>query len=178
MTVMAERRSGGWWRPGHGGLMLTTWWVAVAAVVMAAPEVALAQTTLPPPCDSKIYCYGELLKTVQMAELHNDSKYFVDMPLKNSPNDTLRVFQDLMNKTHNNPTKEDVSNFVAENFEEPGSEFVPWVPDDWEAELWISLCGIKWNGRVDVYNVAVCPRVYNVAVCPRVYNGGRVSQSV
>ncbi|KAK3875604.1 hypothetical protein Pcinc_019530 [Petrolisthes cinctipes] len=122
---MAERRNGGWWRPGHGGLMLTTWWVAVVAatVVMATPQMALAQiqNSLPPPCDSEIYCHGELLKTVQMAELHNDSKYFVDMPLKNSPNDTLRAFQELMDRTQNNPSKEDVSNFVPRTLRNRGA---------------------------------------------------------
>lgn len=30
-------------------------------------------------CDSPIYCSGDLLKTVQLAEIYSDSKTFVDM---------------------------------------------------------------------------------------------------
>ncbi|KAK7070448.1 hypothetical protein SK128_002297, partial [Halocaridina rubra] len=67
----------------------------------AAPE-----RNLPPPCESQIYCYGDLLKTVQMAHLYNDSKYFVDMPLQRSPNETLIAFQDLLDETGGKPSKE------------------------------------------------------------------------
>lgn len=31
------------------------------------------------PCDSPVFCYGEILHTVQMAKLFDDSKTFVDM---------------------------------------------------------------------------------------------------
>ena len=48
------------------------------------------------PCDSPIYCIGgagTLLHTVQMSNLYNDSKTFVDKPLKNEPNHTIRNFE-------------------------------------------------------------------------------------
>lgn len=51
------------------------------------------------PCDSPIYCIGgvgTLLHTVQMSKLYNDSKTFVDKPLKNEPNHTLRNFEVFM----------------------------------------------------------------------------------
>ena len=52
-----------------------------------------------PPCDSKIYCIGgpgSLLHTVQMARIYNDSKTFVDKPLKHGPNQTLDNFKFFM----------------------------------------------------------------------------------
>lgn len=101
-------------------------------MVLALLAGAASPQRLPPPCDSEIYCYGNLLHTVQMARLFNDSKHFVDMSLKASPNDTLRAFQDLMSETGNKPSKEQVSAFVDENFNAPGSEFVKWTPPDWK----------------------------------------------
>ena len=50
-------------------------------------------------CDSEIYCIGgdgTILHTVQMARLYNDSKEFVDKPLKAEPNHTLRKFDTFM----------------------------------------------------------------------------------
>ena len=52
-----------------------------------------------PPCDSQIYCVGgpgTLLHTVQMARIYNDSKTFVDKPLKHGPNQTLDNFKSFM----------------------------------------------------------------------------------
>ena len=49
-----------------------------------------------PACDSLIYCIGgsgTLLHTVQMSRLYNDSKTFVDKPLKHGPNQTLANFR-------------------------------------------------------------------------------------
>jgi alpha,alpha-trehalase len=34
---------------------------------------------------SQIYCDGPILQAVQDAKLFSDSKYFVDMPLKQDP---------------------------------------------------------------------------------------------
>ncbi|XP_064093188.1 trehalase-like [Macrobrachium nipponense] len=68
---------------------------------------------------------------VQMARVFNDSKHFVDMSLKRSPVETLDAFHDFIRNVGQNPTKEQVEEFVRNNFNEPGSEFEPWVPDDW-----------------------------------------------
>uniref|UniRef100_A0A8D8TAE1 Trehalase n=1 Tax=Cacopsylla melanoneura TaxID=428564 RepID=A0A8D8TAE1_9HEMI len=59
---------------------------------------------LPPPCDNDIYCYGPLLHAVQMASVFPDSKTFVDMKLRHSPDTTWRMFNELMNRTENRPT--------------------------------------------------------------------------
>ncbi|GBP36063.1 Trehalase [Eumeta japonica] len=79
-----------------------------------------------------IYCYGPLLNTVQMAGLYNDSKTFVDMKMKMSPNITMQHFLEMMNRTESRPTKADIQEFVNQNFDKEGSEFENWVPDDWK----------------------------------------------
>lgn len=87
---------------------------------------------LPPPCDSNIYCYGKLLHTIQMASLYHDSKTFVDMKMKFTQNETLRLFEDMMTRTHDNPSRLDLERFVNETFDPPGSEFETWDPSDWK----------------------------------------------
>lgn len=60
---------------------------------------------------SEIYCYGDLLNTVQMAKIYPDSKEFVDLKLIKSPNDTLADFR-VWQSTHPTPTPADVKLFV------------------------------------------------------------------
>ncbi|CAH0564209.1 unnamed protein product [Brassicogethes aeneus] len=81
-------------------------------------------------CDSQIYCHGTLLDTIQMASVFKDSKTFVDMSLKNSPEETLTVFNNLMKNTSNEPTHKQLTDFVEENFE-TGSELEEWTPSDY-----------------------------------------------
>lgn len=61
---------------------------------------------------SEIYCRGELLHTVQTAKIYNDSKTFVDMKLKQSPETTLNLFKQFMNDHNNNPNRDDIRQFV------------------------------------------------------------------
>lgn len=70
------------------------------------------QLGLTPQCDSKIYCQGELLCTVQMARIFSDSKTFVDMKLKTSEAETLANFKD-WKISHPDPTPDDVKQFVT-----------------------------------------------------------------
>lgn len=61
---------------------------------------------------SQIYCYGPLLHTVQMAKLFPDSKTFVDMKLKASPEKTMELFEAFMASTNNTPTNDQIRKFV------------------------------------------------------------------
>lgn len=88
------------------------------STVVAA--VVLAQD-LPPSCDSPIYCYGDLLRTVQLARLFNDSKTFVDFRILNSPNETLRNFDAFVRGSNSNPSRDEIRTFVNQNFA-PGDE--------------------------------------------------------
>lgn len=80
-------------------------------------------------CNSRVYCQGSLLDTVQRARIFSDSKTFVDMSQTNSEEVTLRNFDALLVKTNNNPTKAEVSQFVKENFKND-SELETWTPED------------------------------------------------
>ncbi|XP_044253279.1 trehalase-like [Tribolium madens] len=82
-----------------------------------------------PSCDSKVYCQGNLLHTVQMAKIFNDSKTFVDMKMVNDEKTTLANFDKFWSDTNQNPSKDQVRKFVNENFE-MYNEFDDWVPGD------------------------------------------------
>lgn len=84
---------------------------------------------------SEIYCHGKLLETVQMARIFNDSKYFVDMKMKMSPDEILEDFNAFMDKYHQNPSREDIASWVNTNFDPPGGEFEKWIPADHHKDL-------------------------------------------
>ncbi|XP_066158473.1 trehalase-like isoform X1 [Euwallacea fornicatus] len=89
---------------------------------------------LPPPCFSDIYCHGRLLDTIQMAKIYEDSKTFVDMKMKYSPNETMAKFDLFMlDYKEKKPTREEVKKFVEVTFEPVGQEFEDWDPEDWKA---------------------------------------------
>ncbi|KAF7655772.1 hypothetical protein LDENG_00051110 [Lucifuga dentata] len=90
------------------------------------------KTTLPPPCDSEIYCTGPILHQVQKAKLFDDDKHFVDMKLRETHDVVLSAFHNLTNKSPNMtvPTHE-LQEFLKTYFDAPGTEFEPWTPPDW-----------------------------------------------
>lgn len=61
---------------------------------------------------SEIYCEGDLLHTIQMAKVFNDSKTFVDMKLRQSPEQTVIQFKLFMEAHNDKPTKDDITNFI------------------------------------------------------------------
>lgn len=62
---------------------------------------------------SEIFCSGDVLHTIQMAKIFNDSKTFVDMKLKRPPNETVQQFREFMSQHGDNPSKDDVKQFVG-----------------------------------------------------------------
>ena len=78
-------------------------------------------------CDSKLYCYGDLLHKVQMSHIFNDSKTYVDMPTKLSENLVLENFE----KLNLNPSKTEIANFLKENFHSVGYDLIQTEPTDW-----------------------------------------------
>uniref|UniRef100_A0A915HM11 Trehalase n=1 Tax=Romanomermis culicivorax TaxID=13658 RepID=A0A915HM11_ROMCU len=79
---------------------------------------------------SQIYCEGPILKAVQEARLFNDSKYFVDMPLKFDPMATLKDFEKVVDKIKDD--RDLLSKFVDSHFSPPGTDLETCVPDDWK----------------------------------------------
>ncbi|TKR88036.1 hypothetical protein L596_012337 [Steinernema carpocapsae] len=79
-----------------------------------------------------IYCSGPILESVNYHALFNDSKHYVDMPTKNSPNDTIKAWYDTFGQTAPPDVPEDkLRNFIEEYFSDPGSELVNCTPVDW-----------------------------------------------
>ena len=79
-------------------LIFLSWFISVNTkeITYIQSHNKLSTLNKTPPCDSPIYCIGgpgTLLHTVQMSRLYNDSKTFVDKPLKHGPNQTLANFQ-------------------------------------------------------------------------------------
>lgn len=66
-----------------------------------------------------------------MKRIYHDSKTFVDMKMKQLPNKTWEIFQELMSRTASDPSTEQLKDFLNENFEPAGSEFEKWEPSDW-----------------------------------------------
>ena len=85
------------------------------------------------PCD--VFCRGPLLEAVQLADggkgLFNDSKQFVDMPLKSTPAAVLQAFHALPGSPK--PTAAALRAFVTQHFAPAGSDLVAWTPPDWVA---------------------------------------------
>jgi alpha,alpha-trehalase len=57
---------------------------ALKRAALVAASLSLAQAlyingSIIAPCDSPIYCYGDILKEVELARPFTDSKTFVDM---------------------------------------------------------------------------------------------------
>lgn len=67
--------------------------------------------------------------------LFNDSKTFVDLKLKRSPNETLKLFDDFMTKFNDKPTKDQLESWVKDNFDPEGSELEMWTPVDHKKNL-------------------------------------------
>ncbi|KAM4828133.1 trehalase [Thomomys bottae] len=91
-----------------------------------------AQGALPPPCESQIYCHGELLHQVQMAKLYPDDKQFVDMSLSTAPDQVLRSFRELAEAHNQSVPGPRLREFVQQHFQAVGKELESWAPEDWQ----------------------------------------------
>lgn len=110
--------------------ILVRWILCVFLLAEVLTEAVIGEE-LATPCDSDVYCYGDILHTVQFAHLHKDSKTFVDMPMRFDREYVWKHFNLMMNITNGKPSKNDVAKFVEENFDEAGSEFEKFHPTDW-----------------------------------------------
>lgn len=96
----------------------------------AVISVVVCTASLPPTCVYPVYCGSELLHHVQMARIFPDSKTFVDYHMRSDPNVTLAAFQELLSKTNNTPSKENLTQFVQQHFAND-NELDDWVPPDY-----------------------------------------------
>ncbi|XP_067031122.1 trehalase-like isoform X1 [Acropora muricata] len=99
--------------------------ITLLQFVLTRPALVASEK---PACSSEIFCRGDLLRTVQMARIFNDSKSFVDMRLKKDAAEVLLAFQALPS----NVSKMQVAKFVSDNFHPEGHDLEVWIPTDWK----------------------------------------------
>ncbi|KAI1180584.1 Six-hairpin glycosidase-like protein [Nemania sp. FL0916] len=95
---------------------------ATAAVLLAGASPAQAlfqQGSSFTPCDSPVYCTGELLKQIELAQPFSDSKTFVDLPTKFPLDQVMAAFEKLAKPLSNNT---ELNDFLSTYFGEAGSE--------------------------------------------------------
>jgi alpha,alpha-trehalase len=136
-----------------------------------------------------VYCEGDVLHYVQISGVYNDSKTFVDMPMKADPEDINSAFLNLSNPYDTN----EIRSFLDAYFYEAGSDLDSWVPTDllespsflekvskkyrdWASELnqlWLVL-GRQVNESASLYpqRTSFVPRQY-----PMIVPGGRFRES-
>eukprot|EP00927_Polykrikos_kofoidii_P001066 TRINITY_DN10387_c0_g1_i1.p1 TRINITY_DN10387_c0_g1~~TRINITY_DN10387_c0_g1_i1.p1 ORF type:complete len:660 (+),score=114.29 TRINITY_DN10387_c0_g1_i1:97-1980(+) len=85
-----------------------------------------------------IYCSGKLLDAVQRAGIFNDSKHFVDMPMRSDPEEVLAAFDELLAKSKQ-PDAGSLRAFVEAHFDEPGAELVPHTAADFHPDPPLSM---------------------------------------
>nr|XP_018899078.1 PREDICTED: trehalase-like [Bemisia tabaci] len=83
----------------------------------------------PPICDSRVYCSGDVLHDIQLAGLFKDSKSFVDLKLKVPEEELLVEFDALKERSNGTLSKDQISQFVQDHFEQ-GRELESWAPPD------------------------------------------------
>ncbi|KAI9921411.1 hypothetical protein PsorP6_000936 [Peronosclerospora sorghi] len=91
-----------------------------------------------------IYCHGPLLHAVQMANVYSDSKYFVDMPIKENSSafDILVDFRrrelamtewkPIFQHTH----ADQLRRFLDDHFDPPGTDLLPITPFDFRGQVY------------------------------------------
>ncbi|CAD8089254.1 unnamed protein product [Paramecium primaurelia] len=78
-------------------------------------------------CIHPIFCQGNILHTIQTQKIFNDGKTFVDMTMKKTENEILNAWKNIDIKN-----KEQVTTFVADNFNEAGSDLESIIPSDYK----------------------------------------------
>jgi len=104
-----------------------------AALITSAPlaNALFINGSIIAPCDSPIYCYGDLLREIELARPFADSKTFVDLPTTRPLDEVLAAFANLSRPIQNNTALND---FLSEYFGEAGSELEEVPTDELETQ--------------------------------------------
>ncbi|ETS87327.1 hypothetical protein PFICI_01155 [Pestalotiopsis fici W106-1] len=78
------------------------------------------------PCDSPLYCQGDILEQIELARPFSDSKTFVDLPTIRPLDEVIAAFNNLTKPISNNT---ELNDFLSTYFGEAGSELTS-VPTD------------------------------------------------
>lgn len=97
---------------------LRLWTAALLAGAQTATALYINGSDIAP-CDSPIYCYGDLLREIELARPFSDSKTFVDLPTIRPLNEVLTAFRNLSRPIQNNTA---LNTFLTTYFGQAGSE--------------------------------------------------------
>lgn len=92
---------------------------ALLAALASTASALYINGSVVAPCDSPIYCHGDLLKDVELARPFSDSKTFVDMPTIKPVEEVLEAFSKLSQPLSNNS---ELNAFLTANFAPAGGE--------------------------------------------------------
>ncbi|GAB1310041.1 Trehalase [Madurella fahalii] len=98
---------------------------ALAAFASSAAALYINGSVIAP-CDSPLYCHGEILHAIELARPFSDSKTFVDMPTIRPLEEVIAAFNRLTQPLSNNS---ELNDFLAANFAPAGGELEE-VPED------------------------------------------------
>ncbi|CAJ2513388.1 Uu.00g015070.m01.CDS01 [Anthostomella pinea] len=100
--------------------------IAVALALFSPVDGLYQNGSTFTPCDSPLYCQGDILKQIELAQPFSDSKTFVDLPTKVPLDEVIAAFDKLAKPLSNNT---ELNDFLATYFGEAGSELAE-VPAD------------------------------------------------
>ncbi|KAF2119237.1 Six-hairpin glycosidase-like protein [Lophiotrema nucula] len=83
------------------------------------------------PCDSPIYCYGDILREIELARPFEDSKTFVDLPTIRPLDEVIAAYNNLSKPVQNDSALND---FLSTYFGEAGSELEALPTDQLETQ--------------------------------------------
>jgi len=152
--------------------------ITLVFLSLVAPSLCLS-------CTHPVYCTGPLLDAVQTSAIFNDSKTFVDMPMKYPPEQVLAAFKEQIT---NSSTRQELLDFVNDNFYPAGSDLEVVVPVDWTpnpsflsqlndttVRAFALAVHDKWHDLVRAWNNSFCDGCYShlPATYPFVIAGSR-----
>ncbi|KAK4449215.1 glycoside hydrolase [Podospora aff. communis PSN243] len=101
-----------------GRPQLATTAVVLGALASRATALYINGSVIAP-CDSPLYCQGDILKAIELARPFMDSKTFVDMPTIKPVDEVIAAFEKLTQPLSNNS---ELNAFLSANFAPAGGE--------------------------------------------------------
>jgi alpha,alpha-trehalase len=107
-------------------MTLLTWPLLAVLLAGRMAQALYVDGSITAPCDSPIYCYGELLGSISLAQPFADSKTFADMPAKKPQQKVLDAFAEFKASQNGIITNNSALHvFLDDNFGQAGGELRP-----------------------------------------------------
>ena len=101
--------------------------IAAIGALLPLARALYVNGSVTAPCDSPLYCYGDILREIQLAGAFEDSKTYVDLPTIRPLDEVIAAFEGLTRPLTNTSQ---LNNFLQEYFGEAGSELGEVDPDE------------------------------------------------